>query len=91
MLLEKTYDHDENNLNISQNITEKQIQTQNLKFFISILNFQMSDVVAALKLSSDQTTSNVNPPGTVSALEADQSALDVEPGKAYFFYKCIKI
>jgi hypothetical protein len=40
----------------------------------------MSDVVAALKLSSDQTTSNVNPPGTVSALEADQSALDVEPG-----------
>lgn len=50
----------------------------------------MSDVVAALKLSSDQTTSNVNPPGTVSALEADQSALDVEPGKAYLFYKCVK-
>ena len=71
-----------NNTTLSGNNVYCQINTLFVCHFHFHSNLQMSDVVTALKLSSDPPTSNSNPTGgTTSSLEADQSALDNEPGK----------
>ena len=49
---------------------------------MSLLLLQMSDVVTALKLTSDPAGSN---PAQSSPLDADQSAVDAESGKTCIF------